>query len=284
MHTETDFRIGISNVDWRKIKVTDDKLDLVGKHWSITGPTYARGRSITIEGYIIASSRSNTSKGMDWLDNLFALQGQLGTLQTYEFKAIDEQGREWTTQAKIDAPVDYDIEDDNDHVDGSFRRFRVVLFSQDPRFYSTVENTETGEEGNYGGFTLNNDGFPILDNWFTLDNVYNEITIIGNSNTDTPVKITLTVTWSVTSPLVVYNQKNGSAFFLDITANAGSEIIIDSNTLKATLDGVDVTGNRLPWSSRPSVYGVTPLVIYDAEGWLLSSDFDVSVSYRDTLL
>lgn len=221
---------------------------------------------------------------MDRLDTLFALQWQLGTLQTYEFKAIDEQGREWTSQVKIDQPLDYDIEDDNDHVDGSFRRFRVVLFAQDPRFYSTVENTETGEEGNYWWFTLNNDGFGIWESGFSLDNIYNEITVLGNSNTDTPVKITLTVTWSVTSPLVVYNVKNGSAFFLDITANAGSVIVIDSNTLKATLDGVDVTGNRLPGSSRPSVYGVTPIVIYDAEGWLLSSDFDVSISYRDTLL
>lgn len=284
MHTEADFRIGIANVDWRKIKVTDDKLDLIGKHWSITGPTYARGRSITIEGYVIATTRAKTSMGMDWLDNLFALQWQLGNLELSEFKVIDEQNRERACQAKVDAPVDYDIEEDNDHNDWSLRRFRIVLFSPDPRFYSTTENTITGEEGNFGWFILNNDGFGIGNNGFPLSGVYNEITIIWNSNTDTPVKIELEVTGEINSPLVVYNVGNGSAFFLDITAVSGSVVVIDSTILKATLDGVDVTGQRLPWSSRPSVFGVTQLVIYDQEGWLSESDFNVTITYKDTLL
>jgi hypothetical protein len=33
-----------------------------------------RGRRITIEGVIIAESRENTSKAMDYLDRLFSVQ------------------------------------------------------------------------------------------------------------------------------------------------------------------------------------------------------------------
>ncbi|MEI7524763.1 MAG: hypothetical protein WCJ95_10565 [Mariniphaga sp.] len=91
-----------------------------------------------MEGLIISPTRAQTSMAMDWLDILFALQGVPSTVEEKEFKIIDEQDRERSIKCKVDVPVDYEIEEDNDHNDGALRRWRVTLFAQDPKFYSLI--------------------------------------------------------------------------------------------------------------------------------------------------
>jgi hypothetical protein len=49
MYTSVDFRIALTDVDYRTIKTTDDKVDYIGKHGTLASATYARGRQVVIE-------------------------------------------------------------------------------------------------------------------------------------------------------------------------------------------------------------------------------------------
>lgn len=220
---------------------------------------------------------------MDRLDALFSLQGQLWYLELYEFKAIDEQWREWTCQSKVDQVPEYSIEEDNDHNDWSFRRFRVSLFAPDPKFYSSIEQEETGNEWDIEWFTINDDWFGIWEEWFPLLSLYNEITILWTS-TSSPAKITIQANDIITSPLTIYNASNSTAFYLDIDWISWDTIIIDSSEFKVTKNWVDITSQRMPWSSRPSIQWVTQIVAFDRDWGIYWSDFSVSVKYRDALL
>ena len=283
MHTETDFRIAVRDVEWRTLRTTDDKIDLVWKHWSITWPTYARGRVIVLDGYIIAKTREDTSKGMDWLDGLFWLQWVPGSLELYELAITDEQSREFAIQCKVDTPLQYDIEEDNDHNDGSRRRWRVTLFAPDPRFFSTAPTTETGIEWFYWGLAIDNTGVAI-NIGLPLNAYGNEIEITGRVWVDEPVKITIEATNTINTPLTVYNASKGTYFSLDISGVSGDIFIIDTKNTVVTKNGTSIIGNRIPWSSRPVANGVTNFIIYDIDQWLTSSDCDVEIEYTATIL
>lgn len=278
MQTNQDYRIAVSDVQWRKLKVSDDKQDLIWYHGTLTWPTYARGRTIVIEGVIIAPIREITSKAMDWLDALFALQGVPSTVETKELKIIDEQMRERVIRCKVDQPVDYEIEEDNDHNDGAIRRRRVALFASDPKFYSTIDSLFYGQEGNYGGFQLPNN----MSNQRNM--TYNEISCLTTSNADQPIKITITVGGNINKPLTIYNVTANKRFMLDIDADPGDVIVIDAKNQTATKNGLNILGYRVPWSQRPTVKGITKYVMYDVDWWIYGSDFDVALSFNNSLL
>lgn len=278
MNTTADFRIALTDVQWRKLKVSDDKQDIVGYHGTIAWPTYARGRTITIEWLIIAPTRAQCSMGMDRLDALFALQWIPSVVQTKELKIIDEQDRERTIQCKIEQPVDYEIEEDNDHNDGAMRRRRVVLFASDPKFYSTIESIFNGQEGNYGGFSLPNS----MSNQRNM--TYNEINCITTSNTDQPVKITITINGALHKPLTVLNVTANKRFMLDIDAIAGDEIVIDSKAQTVTKNSINILWTRVPGSQRPTVKDTTKYLLYDKDWWMESSDFDIELIFKNSLL
>jgi hypothetical protein len=278
MYTTPDFRVAVSDVQWRKLKVSDDKQDLIWYHGTLTWPTYARGRTIIIEWLLIAPTRAQLSKGMDWLDTLFALQWVPTTVETKEFKILDEQQREWVIQCKVDQPIDYEIEDDNDHNDGAMRRWRVALFASDPRFYSTVASVFSGQEWNYWWFALPN------TLWNTWNMAYNAIDCLSTSNVDQPIKITITVWGAIHKPLSIYNLTAHSWFMLDIDADAGDIIVIDAKNQKATRNGQNIVWYRVPGSQRPTVKGLTKYVMYDVDGGIYGSDFDITLSFNNSLL
>lgn len=112
-------------------------------------PTYSRGRKIDIEGIIIADTREATSQAMDWLDRAFALQTTITDLPDKKpFVVVDEQERERKIMCKIKDPLDYGIQED-DHMDGTTRSFRVSLQSDDARFFSSEKQKAEGSEGVY---------------------------------------------------------------------------------------------------------------------------------------
>jgi hypothetical protein len=171
---------------------------------------------------------------MDWLDALFALQGVPSGLETKELKIIDEQLRERVIQCKVDQPIDYEIEEDNDHNDGAIRRRRVALFASDPKFYSTIDSLFYGQEGNYGGFQLPH-SMPEA-----RDMTYNEINCMTTSNADQPIKITITVGNTINKPLTIYNVTANKWFMLDVDAVLGDVIVIDAKNQTATLNGQNI--------------------------------------------
>ncbi|MDR0607813.1 MAG: hypothetical protein LBG52_05735 [Candidatus Peribacteria bacterium] len=104
-----------------------------------------RGRRITIEGVIIAESRENTSRAMDYLDRLFVLQGEVDKAELFPFLITDEQGRERSIDAKIKEPIEYQLADD-DYMEGTTRVWRVSLQAPDARFFSLIEQKVIGSE------------------------------------------------------------------------------------------------------------------------------------------
>jgi hypothetical protein len=83
---------------------------------------------------------------MDWLSSLFALQGNPAVIQTYDFNVTDEQDRIRTSKVKVDSSVQYTIDAETDHWDGTWRKWRVVLFAPDPRLYSSTSTVISGTE------------------------------------------------------------------------------------------------------------------------------------------
>lgn len=278
MHQTADFRIALSDVQWRKLKVSDDKQDIIWYHGTLTWPTFARWRSIVLEGLIIATTRAQTSMGMDRLDIMFALQWIPSTVEEKEFKIIDEQDRERSIKCKVDLPVDYEIEDDNDHNDGALRRWRVTLFAQDPKFYSLIASVFEGIEGNYWGFQ-----FPTAMS-SQRNMSYNEINCITTSNADEPVKISINVVTSIFTPLTIYNVTANKWFMLNIDAVEWDVIIIDAKNQTATKNWINILWTRVPWSQRPTVKGMTKYVIYDVSWGIYNTDFQVTVSFNNSLL
>jgi hypothetical protein len=61
-------------------------------------------------------------------------------------------------------------------------------------------------------------------------------------------------------------------------------IVIDAKNQTATKNSLNVLGYRVPWSQRPTVKGITKYVMYDVDGWIYGSDFDVALSFNNSLL
>lgn len=158
-------------VQWKTLDVSDEQANVQGTHGIKLSPTYARGRRVTLEGIIMADDHEGQSLAIDYLENLFALQGTPDVVQLLPFLVTDEQDREWRLDCKIKEPLSIDIADD-DYLAGTNRRWRVVLQSENPIYFATTENTVNGNEGNYGGIKL---GAKL---GFALDEYLSEIQIM----------------------------------------------------------------------------------------------------------
>lgn len=276
--TTGDFQIGLQVAQWKSLDVSDEQQNVQGYHGIKLSPTFARGRRITLEGLIIADNHEWSSKGIDYLEGLFALQWVPDQVELLPFTVSDEQDRVWVINAKIKEPVSIEIQDD-DYMQGVNRRWRVVLQSEDPRFYSLEEYSQLGAEWHFWGFKLGHK-LGVKFNEF-----YNEIQVNAeNGNIDTPLVFTITALWDIDTPLLIKNNTDGSFFWLDIDAVAGDVIIVDANHYKATKNGVNIKATRMIGSTWPRAKWVAVFSILDNDGWLFESDFDVSVTWKNILL
>ena len=147
-----NYTVGIMGIDWINSQSSSGKTNIGGYHGVKSTPTFLRGRQITIEGGIDASTRAHTVEAMDYLRTLFALEPiNSSTGQFVEFKVLDELDRERSIQTKIERPLEFD-EGDRDSYDGTVRKRRIVLRADDARLFSTTLTQDTGVEGTYGGF------------------------------------------------------------------------------------------------------------------------------------
>lgn len=285
MHTESDFRIGIKQVDYRSISASYDRIPYVYRHGVIASNAYARGRSITIEWYIIASTRAKTSMAMDRLDSLFTLAWYPGEIDLQPLVITDEQGRERSIDCVVWEPLQYDIEEDEDHNDWALRRFRVVLFAPDPRIYSTNTDIINGEEWSYGGVDIGTDGIPLGLEWLALDEYQNEIIIVWLWWSNQPIVVTITALSDLSSrQFTIYDITKNKWFAVETSMLSGQELVIDSINSTLTLDGTNIIADRVVGSIWPSVLWLTYFVVFDSEWFDSTSDFDVEVQYTQSLL
>lgn len=275
--TTEDYRIWLDVVQWKSLDVSDEQSNVQWFHGIKLSPTFARGRRITLEGVIIADDHIWSSKAIDRLETLFALQGTPDVVELLPFVVTDEQDRRWQLNCKIKEPLQIDIQD-NDWMEWSTRRWRVVLQSEDPKYYNADLKTKDGAEWFFGWVKL------WVKLWVAFNEYFNEVQILNIGNIATPLEITITATGEINSPLMIKNITDGTFFGLDIDAVAWDIIVINAKTFVATKNGVNIKANRIAWSTWPKATGTTYLSIEDDEAGLYTSDFDISIKYRDALL
>jgi len=273
------FKIGLQEVNWRTLWHEDKEDNIEGGHGVIVTPTFARSRIITLEWIIIWNDKNSVAQAMDYLDKLFALQDDFFELKEKLFIVLDERWNYWKINAKIKEPVNY-ILLNNDYENRANRKFRVVLEAQDPRFFSLRENHKYWSEGVCGGQNL----------WIklaaALNKKINTINCVSHWNQSSPVKMEIIVNKNskINAPFTIKDLSKWKFFSLNLDANFGDKIVIDSKNRKVTKNGKDALYSRIEWSNFPYIKGETVFVISDIDWGLYSSDFDVNIYYYDILL
>lgn len=275
--TTADFQIGITSAVWKTLDVSDQQENVQGTHGIKLSPTFVRGRRITFEWLILADDHIGSSKGIDYLENMFALQGIPNQVELLPMTVTDEQDMVWTINAKIKEPVSIELPDD-DHIIGTTRRWRVVLQAEDPRFWSNEELEVIGAEWHFWGFKM---GVKL---WAKFNETFNEVVVYSPISVETPLKITLTIKNDLDAPLKIQNLTQWYWFALDLNAVTDDVVVIDAITKKVTLNGDNILHLRVPWSTRPHAKETTVYTIQDIDGGLVESDFDILVQYKYALL
>jgi hypothetical protein len=94
----------------------------------------------------------------------------------------------------------------------------------------------------------------------------------------------LNCTGDVDGPVIIKNITDGSSFVMDIDWVDGDVIVVNSKSETITKNGVSQWGARQEWSVRPIVLGTTRFLIFDKDGWLYDSDFDINITFSDVLM
>lgn len=312
----SDYRVWLTRVDWRWLDTSDEQVDIAGYHGIRLSPTYARGRRITIEWLIVADNRIGLSKAMDYLDRLFALQyNNFSITEFSSFVVTDEQNRDWELLCKVKEPLEYIISDD-DYMDWTSRQFRVVLQSEDPRYFwpeNTVEGVESiywwikqldkrisTETTVYWWIELPAELPSELDSSYTITTTsgifggiklpnkfnyyFNTLTITNPGNCESPLIITITVNKSINSPLLFKNLNNNKFFWLDVSAAAWDVIIIDSSKFTCTKNWTNILASRIEGSTWPKIIWTNSFGVIDNDQALFESDFDITIKFKNSLL
>lgn len=259
----------------RKITSSDESKRIDGRHGIRLSPTFQRGRRIEIKGIILTDSRIGASKAMDWLDQLFALQEQGGKTEFQPFIVIDEQDREREIPVKIKTPIEYDT-DEYDHIDGDGRSFRVVLEAEDARLFSTQLTSIVGTESVFWGFKLGEKFGK------ALNLISSGVICRAEGNMESPARIELEAKTTIQAPITI---RRGKKFFaLNLSANAGDKIIIDTKKRTATKNGENVLAQRVAGSQRPTIKGETAFAITSKTWGLSQASFAIKVYFANVML
>lgn len=275
--TTSDFQIGLTALNWKNIDYSDSQAEIQGSHDIKVSPTYRRGRRISIEGVIIADTREGRSKATDYLDDLFALQGVVDELELLPFQLTDEQGRVRIIDAKIKEPIQYSTTEENEYLEWADITWRVVLQAPDSRFFSIIEEHIAGSEGTYWGMKLKTK----LKKQMNLK--LNEIICSTLSPSSVPMTFRIVARAEINAPLKI-KKNTGELFSLNINASAGDVILIDSKNKTATKNGENVLAEREPGSTWLTIEWTNRFTVFDVDGGLYSSDFDVDIYFRNILI
>ena len=92
--------------EWRRLSTSDDSRNIDGIHGRAVSPTYARYRIITLEGYIDRLESSSEQSDVEYLQELFMLQSDLGELEPRELYIKDMYDLEWNINVKVKEPLE----------------------------------------------------------------------------------------------------------------------------------------------------------------------------------
>lgn len=280
-----DWMLGIYYIqrNWSRLTTDDSSINTDGEHGRTTSPVYARTRVITLEWYIDRFWNNRGQEALEYLQDLFALQSNTGTLIPRKLYITDQYDKEREINVKVKDPIDF-VEADEWFKDTAYK-WRVVLESiEDPYMLSVEEFVKTGLEWNRGGFSIDSeDGFTMEDG-FIMDDYFNFIECVSGWNMESLPRVEITATGNIVTPLTLKNLTNWTYFALDINAVTGDKIIIDSNDYTVTKNWVNIAYARTEWSIWPTINWTTVFGVEDEWGAVVSNDISVSIYFKNCLL
>jgi len=272
-----DYEILIEEVDWKNINTKDENQKIKGSHWVKTSVSFADWRTIKIRWKILAYNEFWKWKAMQFLDRLFSLQDDTSKVEFKNFVLTDDNNQKWITKSKVRSPVFYQNEDNDFY--SPLRSFNVNLYCEDPRLYSYEEKYIIWEEWNFGT-ALIPAKIPIKLNNYT----YCQKIEVYSWNHPASTRIEIEVLNKIDKFLIIKNLCSWEFFKLQINANYGQKIIIDWFSHKVTLDWIDITWQRQPWSIFPRIYPNSSFVMYDEDWRYFWSDINFKIYYREILI
>lgn len=269
--------IYFTRTDRRKLIVTSQKETIIQTHGRIISPIKAEYRIITLEWLINWVGNANLETAVKHLESMFALQSDLSSLTTKQFRALDAFGDEWVLDVVVADPLEI-VDYDENMIEAAYK-WRVVLeSSRTPAFRSLNETVQTGIEWSYWWFSLP----ATLPEWWVEYNNEVTLTTTGNKATELYAKITATV--NLTWPVKIVNATNGKYYGITGNLNAGDILIIDARTQTATKNGTNVIANRIAWSEWLTLLGTMQFVVLDGDGIIPNNSLTVEFRYYDQLL
>jgi len=264
--------------DWRKLTTTDNSENIDWVHGRNVSPTYARIRVITLEW--ISDRVWNPledQNSIEYLQNIFALQWDLSSLEEKELYIKDIYDKEWTLKVKIKEPLE--IVEWDESFTWSYWKWRVVLEStKEPIYKSLNEILNSSLEWHYWGFNLG------LKLWINFNKIDSIIECNTTWNIDTPARIEIIASWDINKPLMIRDLTKNTFFWLDIDAVAWDKIVIDSENYTVTKNWENILFSRITWSMWIRILESTKLLIEDKDGNIPFNDFLINIYFRNSLL
>lgn len=153
--------------EWRRLSTSDDSRIVDGWHGRTVSPTYARVRTVVLEGFVERLDNPNEAAAVEYLENLFALQGTLTAVIPKTLYVKDAYDREWTLPVKVKDPIEFANGDDDFR--STYWKWRVTLESvEDPVYRSLNEILASGTEGTFGGVELGTELGVAFDGYVNL--------------------------------------------------------------------------------------------------------------------
>ena len=98
---------------------------------------------------------------------------------------------------------------------------------------------------------------------------------------EAPLRIVITVQKEIYAPLRIQWWKK--FFALDVAAQAGDTIIIDTKKRTATKNGENILASRVAGSQRPTIKGEEKFLVSSLY-WGLQSAFEVKIYFANVML
>lgn len=274
---DLEFQIWLTAVNFKKLDVTDETINITWNHGVRTSPTFARTRQVSIEWIILAESKLWLSKAMDFLEKLFVLQYDFRDLELHNFSLVDDADRLWHLKTKIKQPIEYDLFDD-DYLEWASRKFRVVLIAPDPRFLSDDMKVINTWAIKYGGCKL------WVKLWVKLNLYYNSIECFNNWNFASPFRMVIKIKQNLPNKLVIQNLDTKE--YITLLDNFVAWDIIEINTEKYTItrNWQNIKHRKTPWSRWLQIIWLTRFWVFNEDLSLDTNFVDVTVYFSNVML
>lgn len=270
--------IYFTNVNWRKLSVSENSKNIDWTHSRIVSPTYARVRIITIEWIVDKLWDTDFSAEKIYhLQNIFALQTDLSELEEKEVYIKDIFWNEWKILVKIKEPFDFEEADQN--LVWSHWKFRVVLEStKSPIYKSFEENFIFWNNWDFWGFNLDFELGKAFDeeNWIMQINVLWSVAI--------PLRFEILAKDRVKAPLTIRNIKNWEFFKIENIEDlqAGDVLLIDTENFLVLKNWENIIEKRAPGSTWLTAQWSSSFLITD-NSWIWDK-FDTKVYFSNSML